>query len=222
MTRQRVRGRTAKPLPKGPVLIAIVGGSGSGKTWVTERLAAVLKPDVAEISLDGFYLDRSHLSAERRAGVNFDHPRAIDWAEFGRVLRRLASRQSANAPRYDFSTHCRLPKARRVSPKPIVLVEGLWLLNRPALRRLFAFSVFLECPARVRLQRRLARDLATRGRTASSVRRQFWNTVQPMHRLHVAPQARFADIKLSACGRREVLRLAEFISQLAAPPGSWR
>src|SRR6266478_8182760 len=55
-----------------PFLIAIAGGSGSGKTWLAEKLLAILRGKAAHLSLDDFYRDRSHLSPARRAKLNFD------------------------------------------------------------------------------------------------------------------------------------------------------
>jgi uridine kinase len=76
-------------------------------------------------------------------------------------------------------------------------VEGLWLLHRPALRRLFSFRIFVDCPENIRLERRLQRDTVERGRTPESVRKQFRDTVVPMHERFVQPQARWADVRLS-------------------------
>lgn len=175
------------------LLVAIVGGSGSGKTWLAEKLCAALGRSATRLSLDDFYRDRSRVPLTRRARINFDHPRAIDWALFERVLARCLAGLPARVPRYDFGTHARRAEWRQLRPRRIVLVDGLWLLHRRGLRRLFGASVFLECPAATRLKRRLARDLLNRGRTAASVRAQFRATVSPMHARYVQPQVRWAQ-----------------------------
>src|SRR5262249_53307722 len=136
-----------------------VGGSGSGKTWLADKLATELKLGVARVSLDDFYRDRSHLSMARRDRLNFDHPRAIDWPVVKLALKRLSNGRAARIPCYDFATHCRLKQQGIVKPKPIVLVDGLWLLQSRNVRALFDFSIFLDCSARIRLARRLQRDL---------------------------------------------------------------
>jgi uridine kinase len=174
-------------------LIAIVGGSGAGKSWLAERLQRVLGPEATRLSLDEFYQDRSHLPISRRARINFDHPRAIDWALVETVLCQCRAGRAARLPRYSFITHTRISQQVEWSPKPFVLVDGLWLLCRPRIRALFDLRIFLECPAQLRLERRLARDVAERGRTPDSIREQFWKTVAPMHNRYVAPQARWAD-----------------------------
>lgn len=208
---QRPRASTSGP---GRVLVAIVGGSGSGKSWLAAKLSEYLNPSAARLSLDDFYRDRSSLSAARRARLNFDHPRAIDWDSFEQALQHLSAGRAANVPCYDFSTHCRAGE-KLLDFKPILLVEGLWLLRRPAVRRLFAFTIFLDCPPRLRLSRRLERDLLSRGRNAESIRLQFRTMVEPMHRRFVAPQIRYADVTVRACSKAEVRQLGDFLAGLA-------
>lgn len=181
-----------------PLLVAIVGGSGSGKTWLARKLAAALAPHTVRLSLDDFYRDRSHLSPQRRARINFDQPGAIDWAATETAIYALARGRSARVPTYDFKTHRRARTKRILHPRPIVLIEGLWLLRRRSLRRLFPVRIFVRCPARLRFRRRLERDRRSRGRTEASVRAQFRNLVEPMHRLYVAPQRRWANVILPA------------------------
>lgn len=197
-----------------PLLVAIVGGSAAGKTWLADQLQAFLGGNATRLSLDDFYLDRSHLSPARRARLNYDHPRAIDWECVEKVLRDFLAGRAASVPSYDFATHSRRPKMKRVPSNQVILVDGLWLLHRRSLRRLFAISVFIHCPARTRLSRRVARDVQMRSRTRESVRRQFMETVDPMHMLHVEPQARWAHICLCTPVKKSDLR--RLAGQLAA------
>jgi uridine kinase len=183
-------------MDKQPKIIAIVGGSGSGKTWLATRLLHVFGSQATRLSQDDFYHDLGHLPPSARAKANFDHPHAIDWPAFERVLRDCRSGHITQVPQYDFTTHTRLPVGKNLIPEPLILVEGLWLLWLPRMRELFDLAVFLGCTPQLRLERRLMRDVAERGRTADSVREQFFKTVAPMHREFVAPQAKWADIIL--------------------------
>lgn len=199
-------------------LIAIVGGSGSGKSWLADRLQDVLGDRAGRLSLDHFYRDRSHLPAGRRARLNFDHPDAIEWSRFDEVLEAMAEGRPASVPQYDFSTHCRREDRPPELAGPIMLIDGLWLLHRARIRRRFDLSIFLECTEEERLRRRLVRDVAERGRDADSVRRQFAGSVAPMHERTVAPQMRRADLVLpQPCTEVDVRRLAAEILRRAAP-----
>ncbi len=184
--------------PRTTRLVAIVGGSGAGKTWLADQLQKAIGSDVGRLSLDNFYRDRSHLTPAQRAKINFDHPRAIDWPLVKTTLRTCRAVRSFRVPRYDFVTHTRLPGRELCKPKSLTIVEGLWLLLRPSVRSLFVLRIFIDCPARVRLARRLARDAAERGRSRESVRKQFWETVAPMHDRFVAPQTRWAHLVLES------------------------
>jgi uridine kinase len=177
-----------------PLLVAIVGGSGSGKSWLAQRLQATIGKEVARLALDDFYLDRSHLPVARRARINFDHPRCIDWEAFKGVLARCKAGLPALIPRYDYELHARGRILAPWRPRPIVIADGLWLLRRREIREMFAFSIFIECGHAARLKRRIERDAAERGRSVESVREQFSRVVAPMHERYVAPQARWADM----------------------------
>jgi uridine kinase len=159
------------------------------------------------LSLDDFYRDLSGLSPRERARTNFDHPAAIEWHLFQDCLQRLQRGEVVALPRYDFTTHTRRARPRLWRPKPIVLLDGLWLLHRPALRRLYDLSVFCACPPEVRLARRLARDQRERGRSRASILRQFRMHVAPMHDRFVEPQARHAHWRTGPGITREELAI---------------
>ena len=200
---------------KFPLLVAIVGGSGSGKSWLAEKLRLALHGRATRISLDDFYRDRSHLPPSRRAPLNFDNPASIDWPRFRQVLQSALRWHKTFLPCYDFKTHCRLARAESFVPKPIILVDGLWLLRKPAIRRFFSFRIFLDCTVHVRLRRRLARDLRFRGRSRAGVSRQFWKTVQPMHEKFVQPQSHWADLILRGnFGMRDVKKIATALGRV--------
>jgi uridine kinase len=120
----------------------------------------------------------------------------------------------AQVPIYDFASHSRRG-ARWLDPRRILLVDGLWLLRRPKLRRLFDFAVFLDVSMSRRLYLRVKRDVSERGRSAASVREQFRCMVEPMHRKYVAPQARWADLVLARnCTVAQLARIAARIPNL--------
>ena len=183
-------------LEKTSKLIAVVGGSGSGKTWLANRLRQEFGDDATSLSLDNFYHDFSHLALSARTEINFDHPDAIDWPLFEGVLRDLQNGLMVFAPRYDFVSHTRVTGLEPRMPRPFIFVEGLWVLWPRHLRGFFDLGVYLDCSASLRLQRRLERDLQERGRAAESIRAQFQNVVAPMHERFVEVQRPWADLVL--------------------------
>jgi uridine kinase len=200
--------RPSSPLPRR--LVAIVGGTGAGKGWMAGRLCRLLGEQACHLSLDNFYHDRSHLTPARRERVNFDNPRAIDWDCAHQVLQDCLAGQTTRVPRYDFRTHTRLDAAPW-QPKPLVFAEGLWLLTRPATRRLFTLKIYLDCPDVLRLSRRRARDAAERGRAADAVEHRL-RLIAPLHERYVEPQKKWADLVIrQPFSESDLTRLAEAI-----------
>jgi uridine kinase len=199
-------------------LVAIVGGSGAGKTWLSDELHKSLPDLSVRLSQDSFYRDRSHLSPSQRLRVNYDRPQAIDWPTLEHALEECKRRRPVRVPEYDFQTHERLEDSNVLSPRPLVIVDGLWLLHHPRIRKLFDLRIFIQCPLKLRLRRRIQRDVAERGRDRHSVRRQFYCHVDPMHRRYVQPQCRMADILLNhPPGREEVEMLGRALMSSFLP-----
>ena len=179
-------------------LVAIAGGSGSGKTWLADALRRRLRGSAALLSIDDFYRDLSHLTPARRARVNFDSPAAIDWAAFESALRAIADGGAPELPLYDFSRHTRAEQVRRWQPRSIVIIEGLWPWVRSRLRGLFALRLYRAADMELRFARRLHRDVRERGRQPADITRQWRAQVEPMFARHVAPQRRHAHAVLGA------------------------
>lgn len=177
---------------KNPRWIAVLGGSGSGKTWLAEDLQRQLGEQAGILSLDFFYRDLAHLTEVQRGEVNFDDPAAIDWEALRQVMDSIESNGVAEIPVYDFSTHLRKAELVQFVKKPIIFLEGLWLLHHEWLRNRFEFRIFIDCSEETRLARRLHRDVLTRGRTEESVNKQFFEQVQPMHERFIEPQKQWA------------------------------
>ena len=178
--------------------IAVVGGSGSGKSWLAARLRECLGDEAGHLSLDNFYADLGHLPEAERDAVNFDDPAAIDWEALRAVLECLERGETARIPAYDFATHTRKLETLDFENTPVVVLEGLWLLHPEWLREKFALSVFIDCPEEERLLRRIERDVIQRGRTEESVRHQFAIHVQPMHAMFVEGQRQFAHLRVNS------------------------
>ena len=201
--------------------IALVGGSGAGKSWLAARLRREFGDEATSLSLDNFYRDLSHLMPSEREKINFDHPGAIDWLLFEGALRELQHRVTAWAPRYSFVSHTRLTEREPCSPRPFILVEGLWLLWPPHVRELFDLRVFLDCSESLRWERRLARDLDERGRSREAIYEQFWHVAAPMHQRFVEGQKAWADMMIEQpTSQAELGRLIETIRALRAEPDS--
>ena len=183
----------------------ICGGSGSGKTTLTRRLVDRLGPQNASVlAFDAYYRDLSHLPFAERRSRNFDHPDSLDSALFLQHLDALRQGIDVEVPVYDFATHTLSGRFERVAAAPLLLVEGILLLAFEEVAERLDFSVFLDVPYDVRLQRRIQRDVAERDRPEDHVRRQFAATVTPMHDAYVQPSLHKADRVLTSAGSDEL------------------
>ena len=178
-----------------PFLVAVAGGTGSGKTTVAHRLAETLGIErFALMKLDSYYCDQAHLPLHDRGTTNYDHPDAFDWPLLLSHLRSLRAGLPVEVPVYDFATHTRSSDSVRVSPAQVVCLEGILVLYDAELRDLFDLKVFVHTDADIRFIRRLERDVAERGRTPESVIEQYLTTVRTAHEQFIEPSKRHADV----------------------------
>ena len=178
-----------------PILIGIAGGSASGKTTLAHSLVHALGQErVLWLLQDSYYRELHGLTLAERALHNFDHPNAFENELLCAHLDRLLNGDSVEIPDYDYTTHLRKPMGNVVEPREFILLDGIMVLHEPDLRARMKLKVFVECPAEVRLQRRIERDVTYRDRTEPDVIRQFTTQVEPMHQEFVEPSKDFADI----------------------------
>jgi uridine kinase len=188
-----------------PVVIGVAGGTGSGKTTVAhEVLKRAGTEKISLIQHDAYYKDLGDLAPAQRAMQNFDHPDALDNRLLIAHLQELKAGRAVEVPVYDFTTHTRTTRTRRIEPHRVVLLEGILIFADEALRRLMDVKIFVDTDPDIRFIRRLERDLAERGRTMESVIRQYLATVRPMHQEFVEPSKRYADVIIPEGGFNEV------------------
>jgi uridine kinase len=176
-----------------PYLIAVAGPSGSGKTTVAHLLAAQLQAPV--INLDSYYHDLAHEPMHVRERTNFDHPESLEEELLVHHLDAIKRGEKVRIPVYDFAVHSRVPGAfTEITPGSFLIVEGLFLLHWRQVRERFDLCVYVNVEDAICFTRRLARDIAERGRTPESVERQYAMTVRPMMQEFIAPSKQHANI----------------------------
>ena len=188
-----------------PLLIGIAGGTGSGKSTVAAKIAEGLPANsVATLDHDSYYRDRSDLSPEERAHLNYDHPDSLDTDLLVQHLSALRGGGAVDVPIYDFKNHGRQKQTRRIEPTRILIVEGILVFVEARVRELLDVKIFVDTDADIRVFRRVRRDLEQRGRTFQSVREQYYATVRPMHLQFVEPSKRWADLIIPEGGENHI------------------
>lgn len=177
------------------VTIGVAGGSGSGKTTVSNAiLERVGTENIAYLAHDSYYKDIQDIPYSHTKIINFDHPHALETDLLVRHIKLLKEGKPAHVPVYDFTTYRRTNRVEVVNPQPIILVEGILIFAEPDLRQLFDVRIFVDTAADIRFIRRLQRDITERGRTVDSVIEQYLQSVRPMHLDFVEPSKRHADV----------------------------
>ncbi len=180
---------------KKPVIIAVAGGSSSGKTTVVNKILDNIGDyPIIVIKHDDYYKDQALMSLEERRKVNYDHPFSLDNDLFFEHLTKLIHGESIEKPTYDFVLLTRAEKTEIIKPAKIIILEGILILEDERIRNLADIKIFVEADDDLRFIRRLKRDTLERGRTQESVIEQYITTVKPMHFAFVKPTKRYADI----------------------------
>jgi uridine kinase len=187
-----------------PLIIGVVGGSGSGKTTVARAILNAAGVTAVLLDQDSYYKDLAHLTLDQRREVNFDHPDSLDNELLIQHLGELAAGSAIDKPTYDFAAHTRASATVRIEPAPVVIVDGILLFADAALRDAFDVKVFVDVADDVRFIRRLLRDVEERGRSMPDVIRQYLTTVRPMHLEFVEPSKRWADVILPEGGHNRI------------------
>lgn len=188
-----------------PVIIGVTGGSGSGKTTVSRAIFEQLHGhSLLMLQEDSYYNDQSDMPFEERIKTNYDHPNAFDTELLVKQLKDLLDWKTIEKPIYDYTEHTRSSEVEKVEPKEVIILEGILVLNDPALRDLMDIKIFVDTDDDIRIIRRIKRDIEERGRSLQSVIDQYKSTVKPMYHQFIEPTKRYADIIVPEGGENQV------------------
>ncbi|MCG9711661.1 uridine kinase [Shewanella insulae] len=191
------------------VIIGIAGASASGKSLIAKTIFEELCRDlgtdqIGVIAEDAYYKDQSHLSMDQRVLTNYDHPKALDHQLLCEHLSTLKNGEAVEIPQYSYTEHTRMAETVTMTPKKVIILEGILLLTDPNLREQMDASVFMDTPLDICFMRRLTRDVAERGRTMESVMQQYTQTVRPMFLQFIDPSKQYADIIVPRGGKNRI------------------
>jgi uridine kinase len=176
------------------MVIGIAGGTGSGKTTLTQKIVESFSENISVIYHDNYYKAHDELPYEERAKLNYDHPDAFDTALMIKHIKTLKEGNSVKCPTYDYTVHNRSELTVEINPAKVLIVEGIMIFQNQVLRELMDIKIFVDTDADVRIIRRILRDVQERKRSLESVVNQYLGTVKPMHEQFVEPSKRCADI----------------------------
>lgn len=186
------------------LMIGIAGGTGSGKSTLTEKIKEAFGDDVTVITHDNYYKAHDSMTYEERAALNYDHPNAFDTDLLLEHVKQLRRGEAITSPIYDFSIHNRSKNTMIIQPNKVMIVEGILIFECAELTKQLDIKLYVDTDADVRILRRILRDVKERGRSLDSVINQYLTTVKPMHEQFVEPSKKFADIIIPEGGHNLV------------------
>ena len=161
-----------------PVIVGIAGGTGSGKTTLSQKMEEALTDrSLQVIHLDRYFKRiRPHMIAPITGEdwEDHNHPTSMD-------LPQLV---------------CDLDDAIRSREVQVIIVEGLFVLHYRPLRERLDLGIYLDAPADERIVRRLKRNLA-KGASFDSTAGFYLDSVRFRHDEFVEPSRWHADIVLN-------------------------
>lgn len=175
-------------------VIGICGGSGSGKTTLLNRLAehySEYSPSV--FSMDNYYKPVELQEKDEKGIINFDLPTALDQEKLESDLLKLVRGESIEVFEYQFNAGNNKHKLITIDPSDLLIVEGLFVFEYEAVHELLDFSIFVDVDPSIQLDRRIYRDLESRGYSRSEILYQWENHVTPCYEKYLAPHETKAD-----------------------------
>lgn len=176
------------------LVIGIAGGLGSGKTTLTNQIAAQFLEQVTVIKHDNYYKAHDDMDYDERSRLNYDHPNAFDTELMIEHLKALKQGKSVECPIYDYTIHNRSKDTITIAPNKVIIVEGILIFENKDLCDLMDIRIFVDTDADLRIIRRIQRDVMERARSLESVINQYLETVKPMHEQYVEPSKKNANV----------------------------
>jgi uridine kinase len=185
---ERVRARL-----KRPVVVALDGGMGAGKSTIAGRIARLT--EVALIHHDDFYQTVIPESELPRITVQERLDAVFDWSRVrSEALEPLLAGRPGRWHAFDFTrglgdqgTYSLQQEVTEVAPAPTIIVEGAYSAS-PRLRDLIDLTVLVDVPTEMRHARALER-----GEDARFLEQwhEIWDDVETYYFNHVCPPESF-------------------------------
>lgn len=136
-----------------PILIAIAGGTASGKTTVVDEIINHFQSeDVAVICQDNYYKLQDDIPLEARRKINYDHPNSFDLDLLYEDLSKLIEGQTIYCPVYDFKEHNRKKyETKEINSTKVIILEGIMALYDARIRSLSDILIYVESDPDIRL-----------------------------------------------------------------------
>ena len=201
-----------------PYLVGITGGSGSGKTYfLNQLLDGVGKENICLISQDNYYRPLRDQPVDKNGVSNFDTPESLDFVAYTKDVMALCAGQTIEREEYTFNSPTVKPKTLVFESRPIIIVEGIFVLYYKEIAKLMDLKLFIEAKEAIKIKRRIIRDNKERGYDLDDVLYRYENHVLPAYENYIEPVKGFADLIVpnnKQCKRALRVIISHFKSKL--------
>ena len=186
------------------IVIAVSGGSCSGKSYFCEQLGIKLNSQgvvCAKIILDDYFrdIDDPLLPTGNQGGPLFDNPESYRISEIHNHLMELVDGKPINGPVYNIARNCRISGcSTRKEPEKVILVDGLFAVEIARDINVTKLNIFIDASPTIRLRRRVERDAQRFDIDPNTIERVFWGRIEPAHQRYVEPQRFHADFVIDS------------------------
>lgn len=183
---------------KPPYIIGITGGSASGKTYFMKCLIdSFAENEITRISQDNYYRPIHDIPRDENGVENFDLPETIDHHLFAEHIAVLRAGREVQQKEYTFNNPLIQPAMLVFEPRPIIIVEGIFVLYFPDIARLIDLKVFVDAKEHVKIKRRIIRDNNERGYDLDDVLYRWEHHVAPTYDKFILPLRSEADVVIN-------------------------
>ena len=177
------------------MIIGISGSSGSGKSFVVKYLIDNLPKDLISIVYqDNYYKKRGNQEKDTNGEYNFDLPTSFINEDLIADIKALRKGVSISRDEYNFNNPKIISNKIIVNPKPIIILEGLFLFNLPSLSKILDRKIFIDCETDLMIERRIKRDTKIRGYDKYDVLYKYENHVIPAYHKYILPYKKDVDL----------------------------
>ncbi|MCS6967762.1 MAG: uridine-cytidine kinase [Cytophagales bacterium] len=178
-----------------PFLIGVSGGSGAGKTYFLNKLMYALgEESICLISQDHYYRDKEQQPTDENGVKNFDTPESIDSQQLLHDLKQLYSGSEVRRKEYTFNNPAITPRTLIFRPRPVIILEGLFVFYYPEIAQLIDLKIFIEAKDHIKIKRRILRDNLERGCDINDVLYRYEHHVMPAYEKYISPLKNQVDI----------------------------
>lgn len=212
-------------------IVLLSGPSGSGKTTTALRIEQLLDGwgnETHTLSMDSYFLpiNDTVLAMDENGKIDYESPLRLDIELLNKHLEMLANCEEIQLPRYNFKTQSReAGHCLKRNKNELVVIEGIHALNPDITGKSMGFATGMYVsvrtrlqnnrgellhPSKIRLMRRLMRDIEQRGRLATETM-DMYKSVERGENLYIMPYKHRAHFEIDTFFDYEVATYKDLI-----------